>query len=617
MAEAYGSWATIQNRRRVRAYLSQSQTNYGTYTRISLGAHCNCDLIAKYGVRCVIGVDDGGWSTGNTGVCASGSNVAGTSRTYDVTRGQSAKTLKVYGKVYGEAVSGYGAFTGGESTATITVTIPALESHTVSYNANGGTGAPGKQTKWYGTVLTLSSTVPTRTGYTFLGWATSSTGSVAYAAGGTYTGDSALTLYAVWSELTYTVSFDANGGTGAPAAQTKQYTQSLILSSTAPTRDLYDFLGWATQASATTAEYQAGGTITANADTVLYAVWKLAWVAPTIANITCYRSLADGTASDEGTCASVSFDWSTFSELYPSTRVWASCNGTEIEGEAGGLSGSFAGMFGGLDLETTYTVTMSVSDTNNTNTRTATVQPMDFLLDFAPGGGVGIGGIAPNGARRLSVQMDGMELANPDTDDLLIAADTAANTYQLGTASGMSLAGSPTALTVTDGGSQVAGLTAAKATLDTADGLAMAGGRTIADSDGLCVPYCKTLYVQESGHGVGYEPSFDPTPYDMIEVYYRYGGGVDDAYAYGSPQLGSVRLVLDDPGLPVHFTLQGMFQATSATWQLLCEKKILTSEGIRNNGYGKFINSGSSEVKTGSNSGYGFTTLRVVGWTWA
>ena len=44
----------------------------------------------------------------------------------------------------------------------------------------------------------MSSTIPTRAGYAFKGWATSSTGAVAYPAGGTYTANSAITLYAVW-----------------------------------------------------------------------------------------------------------------------------------------------------------------------------------------------------------------------------------------------------------------------------------------------------------------------------------------------------------------------------------------------------------------------------------
>ena len=71
--------------------------------------------------------------------------------------------------------------------------FPYLKS-TVSFNANGGSGAPGAQTKVWGTVLTLSSTRPTRTGYTFLGWSKSSTAtSATYAAGGQYGADVSLT----------------------------------------------------------------------------------------------------------------------------------------------------------------------------------------------------------------------------------------------------------------------------------------------------------------------------------------------------------------------------------------------------------------------------------------
>lgn len=47
----------------------------------------------------------------------------------------------------------------------------------------------------------MSSTIPTRAGYAFKGWATSSTGTVAYPAGGTYSDNSAVTLYAVWELL--------------------------------------------------------------------------------------------------------------------------------------------------------------------------------------------------------------------------------------------------------------------------------------------------------------------------------------------------------------------------------------------------------------------------------
>lgn len=71
--------------------------------------------------------------------------------------------------------------------------------YTVSYHANGGSGAPSDQTKMYGKTLTLSSTRPTRSGYTFKGWATSSTASSAmYQPGGSYTSNSGTMLYAVW-----------------------------------------------------------------------------------------------------------------------------------------------------------------------------------------------------------------------------------------------------------------------------------------------------------------------------------------------------------------------------------------------------------------------------------
>lgn len=77
--------------------------------------------------------------------------------------------------------------------------LPAITwEHTVSYNANGGTGAPDNQKKIYGSVLTLSSVRPTRDGYVFMGWATSSAGDVAYIPGSTYGADADVTLYAVW-----------------------------------------------------------------------------------------------------------------------------------------------------------------------------------------------------------------------------------------------------------------------------------------------------------------------------------------------------------------------------------------------------------------------------------
>lgn len=167
---------------------------------------------------------------------------------------------------------------GGSYTANSGTTLYAvwqINTWTVSYNANGGTGAPSNQTKTYGTSLTLSSTIPTRTGYIFKGWATSANGSVAYAAGATYSSNAALSLYAVWEAEVYTISFNANGGSGAPSAQTKTYGVNLTLSSTIPTREGYEFIGWGASANATAASYSAGGSFNGNADTILYAIWSL------------------------------------------------------------------------------------------------------------------------------------------------------------------------------------------------------------------------------------------------------------------------------------------------------------------------------------------------------
>ena len=156
-------------------------------------------------------------------------------------------------------------------------TKTTAQTYTVSYNANGGSNAPASQTKVHGVTLTLSSTVPYRFNYEFLGWSASSSATTAtYAAGGSYTGNASVTLFAVWKykPATYTVGYDANGGTGAPGRQTKTYGVTLTLTTIQPTRRNYLFLGWSKDRNATSASYTAGGSYTDNSDVTLYAVWR-------------------------------------------------------------------------------------------------------------------------------------------------------------------------------------------------------------------------------------------------------------------------------------------------------------------------------------------------------
>lgn len=145
--------------------------------------------------------------------------------------------------------------------------------YTVSYNANGGTGAPASQTKTYGQSLTLSSVQPTSDTHNFKGWSTSRTGSVEYNPGSTYTGNADLTLYAVWYIKTYAVKYNANGGTGAPENQVKTHGQSLTLSSVKPTKDGYTFQGWSTTLNGSV-QYNPGSAYTVNDHVTLYAVWN-------------------------------------------------------------------------------------------------------------------------------------------------------------------------------------------------------------------------------------------------------------------------------------------------------------------------------------------------------
>lgn len=112
--------------------------------------------------------------------------------TKTIQKSEQAQTITCSGQVWG---STWGV---NSPWVNATVTVPALQSWDVTYNANGGSGAPSAQKKYYGKALTLSSATPTRSGYTFQGWATSSGGSVAYRAGASYTGNTTLNLYAVW-----------------------------------------------------------------------------------------------------------------------------------------------------------------------------------------------------------------------------------------------------------------------------------------------------------------------------------------------------------------------------------------------------------------------------------
>lgn len=184
-------------------------------------------------------------------------------------------TIPTYGYTMGPSISGVTFIEVGKA-AVLTVTTNEVDSFTITYRpGTNGTGSVVTDTKTNGVALTLRGAIYTRTGYTQTGWATSDGGSKAYNLSASYTANAAATFFPYWTINTYTVSYNANGGSGAPSAQTKTYNVTLTLSSTRPTRTGYTFLGWSTSNTATTATYSAGGSYTANASATLYAVWQV------------------------------------------------------------------------------------------------------------------------------------------------------------------------------------------------------------------------------------------------------------------------------------------------------------------------------------------------------
>ncbi|GBU26239.1 hypothetical protein R83H12_02934 [Fibrobacteria bacterium R8-3-H12] len=157
----------------------------------------------------------------------------------------------------------------GDKTYTATWT-PA--SYTITFNANGGTVTPASGTTGEGQKL-ASLPTPTREGYTFKGWFTTSTGSEKVEESKVYSANT--TIYAQWTANTYTVTYNVNGGSGAPSpsTRTKTHDVALTISSTKPTRTGYTFAGWNTASDGTGTSYASGASYTANASVTLYAQW--------------------------------------------------------------------------------------------------------------------------------------------------------------------------------------------------------------------------------------------------------------------------------------------------------------------------------------------------------
>lgn len=130
----------------------------------------------------------------------------------------------------------------------------------------------------YTTNTTLSDNTFSRTGYTFLGWSTSSGAtSASFANGASVTasqvGASAggsITLYAVWAANSYILTYNPNGGSVSPTNKTLTYG-SVYGDLPTPTRTGYAFKGWFTALSGGT-QVSSFTTMRAS-NTTIYAQW--------------------------------------------------------------------------------------------------------------------------------------------------------------------------------------------------------------------------------------------------------------------------------------------------------------------------------------------------------
>ena len=208
------------------------------------------------------------------------------------------------------------AATGGtQITASTTVTgdvtyyahwTATKRSYTATFNGNGGgTPSPSTITKEYNTAL---GTLPTctRTGYTFLGWYTASSGGTKISTTTVVTKD--ITYYAQWSINSYTLTFNPNGGTVTPTSKDLEYNSAYGTLPT-PTRAsdaqyTYTFAGWYTAATGGTQVTAA--TKMAAKDTTVYAHWTSNTRSYTVSYQTTYgtlnRTSQSVTYNSKGSC---------------------------------------------------------------------------------------------------------------------------------------------------------------------------------------------------------------------------------------------------------------------------------------------------------------------------
>jgi uncharacterized repeat protein (TIGR02543 family) len=150
--------------------------------------------------------------------------------------------------------------------------------YTVSFNANGGAGSMSPESS--NTGASLSANAFGRSGYTFSGWNTQANGSgTGYADRASYGFGANVTLYAQWAVDVFSVTFNANGGTGSMAGESSSSTRALSVDTFSDSG--FTFSGWNTQANGGGTAYAGGANYGFGANVTLYAQWSANFFAVT------------------------------------------------------------------------------------------------------------------------------------------------------------------------------------------------------------------------------------------------------------------------------------------------------------------------------------------------
>jgi uncharacterized repeat protein (TIGR02543 family) len=208
-------------------------------------------------------INDGGFSGGTF---AGGTIVQNGGSTYTPTYTIDGWTNKIRAEV---------TWTNGVSPDQVVITneIILYPVYTVTWNVNGGDTTHSSSTFTAGGSVTAPT--PTRSGYTFLYWRDTSSLDYIYSvnAGGTfYPPSKNITMYARWTPLQYTVTYNANGGSVSPSSASVNQGSSVTLPT--PTRTNYTFSGWYTATTGGSLVGSGGDSYTPTANITIYARWS-------------------------------------------------------------------------------------------------------------------------------------------------------------------------------------------------------------------------------------------------------------------------------------------------------------------------------------------------------